>query len=354
MKKKVSHKITSHAHRSRKAAERTFLWYTIIIFSLILLVFANIGYKLSKPHVLGMSTILLAQGGDDSGEGLDSGLGSSSHAEGSGSSGSVSGSTLVDCTGPDGKHFITEFHTCQELNQKWGHTSFSFTILALHDSQEPIEPTVTSGVPAHQISSKLQLATEGKKGKINLESKGLHIEFTQEDNGTVSAIAKQKGKEIKLASDDAITELNDKLKDQDIEISTSEGGLRFRKANVEAQTHFPLSVDPTTGELTVTTPAGTKTVTVLPDRAVQNLLASGIFSGVNSSGSTTSAGITQEVQLTDVNGFPAFQIHGVLSKKLFGLFPVSFSKTALVSAEDGHTISVEQSPIMSFLESLSL
>ena len=83
MKKKPLYKITSHAHRAKKSAERTLLWYTIIIFSLILLVFANVGYKLSKPHVLGASTMLLAQGGDDSGSGSGSDSGSGGSGAGS-------------------------------------------------------------------------------------------------------------------------------------------------------------------------------------------------------------------------------------------------------------------------------
>ena len=325
--------------------------------------------------------MLLAQGGDDSGSGSGSdsgsggsGAGSTSYSGGSGSgsetgtssntettspliSTTVSANTEVDCVGPDGKRFTTEFHDCQELNQKWGNTTFSFTPLA-NSGQESPEPTETPKEASHTNlqtpKGKLEIEVEGNKRKINFVSKGLHIEFKSEDNGTVSAVAKQKdGKEIKLASEDALTALNEQLKDQDIEISSAEGGLTFKKGNVEAQTHFPLSVDPTTGQLTVTTPAGSKVVTVLPDRAVQNLLASGIFTGVNSHASSESAGTTQQIQLTDVNGSPVFQIEGVLSKKLFGLFPVSFSKTAFVSAEDGHTISIQQSPLVGFLEALS-
>ncbi|MBI3251512.1 MAG: hypothetical protein HYZ62_01215, partial [Candidatus Andersenbacteria bacterium] len=45
------------------------------------------------------------------------------------------------------------------------------------------------------------------------------------------------------------------------------------RLNVQALTDLPLSVDLNTNILTVTTPAGEKQVTVLPDQAVQNMLA---------------------------------------------------------------------------------
>ncbi|MDE2025614.1 MAG: hypothetical protein KGJ07_03920 [Patescibacteria group bacterium] len=368
--KSVRKRTTSAAHRTQSSSERTVVWYTVIIFSLILMVFTNVGYKLSKPHVLGISTTLAESGnpGETAAPGSTTGLtGSEMNTSGdsgiseSGNSGllplPISANVTVDCVGPDGKHFVTEFENCRDLNQNWGHTRFSFTPLSNSLSQGS-ETTGSSQITLPTNTEKLKqyvtFHTEEKKRPVNLTTKGLHVEFTKEDNGTISAVAKpEHGNDIALFPDDAITKLNDQLKAQDVEISSTEGGLVFRKGSVEAQTHFPISVDSTTGQLTVTTPSGTKDVAVLPDKAVQNLLATGVFSGVSTQSSTTSAGATEQTVLTDVNGIPAYQVQGVLSKKLLGLFPVSFSKTAFVSAQDGHTINVQQSTLTSFLEALS-
>lgn len=369
MKNKPAHKKTSAvSHKRKSSSEQTVIWYSVIVFSLILMVFANVGYKLSKPHVLGASTVFLAEGGSDSGSGgLDSSGSNGVAVPVSGQTSvpaetttgqTISGDVLVDCVGPDGKHFVVDFHACQELNQQWGHSTFTFTPLSGTNQQSGQGDSKSLEEKSHTTIEtplgKLEVQQEGNKREINLEQKGLHVELKAEDNGTVSAVAQRDGgKDIKLSAKDALEKLNDQLKDQDIEISSSEGQLSIRKGSVEAQTHFPLSINPTTGHLTVTTPAGTKDVAVLPDKAVENLLATGVFSGVVSQSPTASSGATEQTQLTDVNGIPAYQVVGVLSKKLFGLFPMSFTKTAFVSATDGHTIDVQQSSLTSFLEALS-
>ena len=374
MKKKPAHKRkSSTSHRIKRSSEQTAFWYTVIVFSLILMVFASVGYKLSKPHVLGASTVFLAQGDESgidgapggSGTGVISGgtaNGSNPPTQNSGVAAgapSISDSTPVDCVGPDGKHFTAEYHNCQELNQKWGNSTFNFTPLSGSQNQPSAQgdsqtPEIKSHTSIQTPQGHLEIQTDGSKRQVNLESNGLHVEFKKEDNGTVSAVAKQEsGPEVKLSGADALAKLNSQLKNQDIEISSAEGGLAITKGDVEAQTHFPLSVNAATGQLTVTTPAGTRAVSVLPDKAVQNLLATGVFSGVTSQGSTTGTGTTQQVQLTDINGTPAYQVQGVISKKLLGLFPMSYAQTAFVSAQDGHTIEVQQSPLTSFLSALS-
>ena len=112
--------------------------------------------------------------------------------------------------------------------------------------------------------------------------------------------------------------------------------------NVQIQGKTPLSVNPTTKELSVTTPTGVKMLATLPAQAVQNLVGGGIIS-------TQSA-----VQLTtDANGNPVYEINGVKYERLLGLFTVAIDKTGQVSAQNGQVLAVSQSLLSRLLDAIS-
>jgi hypothetical protein len=152
-------------HKKRKSTSRTrknpqavlFVKYiTIALGAVIALVaFKFLFAATTSVHVLGTSTgpVLLARGGEneakhedeqedehenpepphvesnsDSGNQNSSGTSQPANINQSNNSQSTpSSDTKVDCVGPDGKHFVTSFHDCQELNSKWGKKSFQFT-----------------------------------------------------------------------------------------------------------------------------------------------------------------------------------------------------------------------------------
>lgn len=358
----------------------------IIVISLVLaiLVSGKIASGVTKTHVLGASTVLLADkgsddsgnldgstsgsgaGSDSNGSGLNSGSGSSASgsnsSEGPGAitlSGATAGTTVsvdtkVDCVGPDGRHFTTDFKGCQELNLHWGHTNFSFTPLSTSNIENEtnnkveIQPTVENkGI--------LEVEKEGSKAKIGLQTKGLHVELKTEDNGQLTIKAKQEnGTEVTL-QDNSLNAINETLKNRGVEVGTASAGeLAIKSHGVEAHTSFPLSIDPTTDTLTVTTPAGTKEVTVLPNQAVQGLLNSHILSHVLSQTSGATSSATTVVALSAVNGQPVFEIQGVKEKHLLGIFPVAFQKTVTVSAQTDQVLSTQENLINQILESLSI
>ena len=129
-----------------------------------------------------------------------------------------------------------------------------------------------------------------------------------------------------------------------------------------AISHFPIFINPVTNEMTITTPAGTRVVAVLPDQAVQNMLTKGIISKIGghiatgsgdlggddaSSGSafiqsgSSLAESNDDIELTEENGTPVYKIRGVKEKKLFGFFPVSIDKTLTVSVSSGEVESTQ-------------
>lgn len=173
------------------------------------------------------------------------------------------------------------------------------------------------------------------------------IELSTGD-GHLQITAKHKdGTETKLDSN-SLNLINENLKGEDLQIATTSGnGFSIKHGEYEAKTHFPLSINPTTNELTVTTPAGTKVVAVLPDQAVNNLIRQKYIDVVASSSIDTGINLDQYASQS------AFMVNGILHKKLFGLFPVNVDKTAYVSTENGQVLNVTQSLISKLLDLLS-
>lgn len=337
----------------------------------------------STVHVLGTSTSnLLARGGDESHDESES-SGQHSDISNSGSSSSNSNSdspsttndkqtsastttdsgpsqsTKVDCVGPDGKHFVTSFHDCQELNVKWNNSNFKFTVVS-NASSGTSKIVSANEVKEHSEpkTKTLEIKTENTKTELNLEKNGRHVEIKKEDDGKLHIRSKDEdGTEVELEQSDALEKLNDSLKDQGIEIGTgSASKFTFRAGKVETHTDFPLSVDPSTNQLSVTTPSGTHELTILPDHAIQNLLDLKVFSNILSTADSNTASAeasNNTVGLTEIDNQPAFEIEGVANKKLLGIFPVAFTKKVFVSSDNGKILKTQQSTFDNFLEKIS-
>ncbi len=222
---------------------------------------------------------------------------------------------------------------------------------------EPTEPRQTPEPQQQEQQNNHQEVNLENLNKVEFQSENGHTQFHLEqgnssieissEGGKLSIKAKEEnGTEVQL-QENSLDKINEALKNEDIGIATSSGkGLLIRKGQFEAETHFPVSINPTTNQLTVTTPAGVKTVAVLPDEAVNNLLKQKYIDSVASSSANTG------IVLGLLNNEPAFQIQGVDNRNLFGLFPISVDKTSYVSAQNGQVLKVNQtflSQLLSFL-----
>lgn len=127
-------------------------------------------------------------------------------------------------------------------------------------------------------------------------------------------------------------------------IATDAGKPGFISNTDGAITEFPLQVDQATGILTVTTPAGEKVVTILPDAAIKNMLAAKVMSYVTSVKAEGELASTDKlVTLIEQDGVLLYEIDGVREHKLFGLIPVKSKVKAFVSAENGQVVKTETS-----------
>lgn len=240
--------------------------------------------------------------------------------------------------------------------------------------------TKTETISPTGVKSKTQ--TEGKKSETEIETlDGQKIKTKVEDDGTTKVeiehgqlklkyvvengqlrlqAENEQGEEVELEDDELDeleNELEDKLAEDDIKIATSSGKPVLAKNGVAALTDFPLSIDVGTNQLIVTTPAGQKVVTVLPDQAVQNLLATNIINKVEQS---VDPSLTQElgslsgvVKLEIRNNEVVYKVKGIKTHKVLGFIPVDISTTVFVSTQTGDMVAQEQSLFANVIDLLS-
>lgn len=196
--------------------------------------------------------------------------------------------------------------------------------------------------------------------KVEIEQGKLKLKYKLENGQMKLKAENEQGVEVELDDkdfDEMEDEMEDELESRGIKISTGSGKPVLAKNNVAAQTDFPLSVDVATNQLIVTTPAGQKVVTILPDQAIQNLLDTNIINKVDSSSDPL---LTEElgqlngvVKLEIKNDKAVYIVKGTKSHRLLGFIPVNASTTVFVSAETGETVETEQPFITSVIDFLS-
>ncbi len=186
---------------------------------------------------------------------------------------------------------------------------------------------------------KIEIRSGVGKTKIEAQSK---IEDEQEDEDEDEDISED---EIEIEIED------------EVEIATDGGSFSQNKKHLGAKSHFPISIDPLTNSLIITTPSGIKTVAILPDRAVQNILTLGILSKIEGGIASGSAEVDSEnvdITLTEKDGEAVYRVEGEKEKKFFGLIPIAVNKAVVISAESGEFKSTEIDLFNRFLDLFSL
>ena len=203
-----------------------------------------------------------------------------------------------------------------------------------------------------KIKSKIE---DNGARKIEVEGEGLHFKFEEENGEIKIKVENEEGVESRTRTHLSIVdELEDELDDDEIEVSSDDGHLELRHNAVRARVNFPLFIDPVTHELIVTTPAGERTVAILPDVALRNLLIKGFLTEVASGSGTPadasgSAVLAQSMELKLTNGNLVYEVKGNKKEKFFGLVPVTLPRTVTVSALSGVVLSQTESMLTTIL-----
>jgi hypothetical protein len=140
---------------------------------------------------------------------------------------------------------------------------------------EELEDEVV-GTTAFQTASSSKRNTPssaGKKSELKVRVADDVLEFDNED--------------VPEATESDKTEVIEILPDEDqdvVKLRGKDNAAYVIRNKIAAQSRFPLSVNLDTNELMVTTPKGTKIVTVLPDKAVANMLAANVLDQLGGKG----------------------------------------------------------------------
>jgi outer membrane biosynthesis protein TonB len=148
------------------------------------------------------------------------------------------------------------------------------------------------------------------------------------------------------------TEVLEGTREAKIKIKSGDDTFEFEQegAKINVQSTHPVSVNPETKELSITTPKGTKVVTVLPDTAAENILNSGVLNDIQKDQTGT-----QDIRIKSADtGEAVYEIRGSKSEKFLGFLKVSIPKSAQVSLESGRIVKIDQSLTSKILDILSI
>lgn len=294
-----------------------FLVLTTIV-ALSLLGFKNLVQNYQYNNVLGTTTLIAEKGSGSEGS--------------SGNSGSSDENRIEDQDVPEPTEVEDQDEDENEI-----------------DDEDEIEVQNISQFSLENLKE-LRVRTEPNKIRVRLDSTGGRFELRSEDGKLKIKIKQKDGDEVEVEND-SLDDINEALEEEDIHVATASGNrLRIRRGEFEAETHFPLSINPTTNQLTVTTPAGEKDVAVLPDQAVTNLLRLKFIDRIASGSAEENP---TGIKLGLLGNSPAFQILGSDDQKLFGFIPVSVNKTSFVSAENGNVVRIDETFLNRLLDLFS-
>lgn len=186
---------------------------------------------------------------------------------------------------------------------------------------------------------KVKIINKAGVTKLNFESK---VETPDGD-----LVIEQPEEEFEL-------EIEESTKEAKVKVKAKNERYYIAKAKVAAKTNFPLSVDLETNELIVTTPAGLKRVTVLPDQAVMNMLGDDIFDVVSDIKTSGDPEVESEIEMvTNDDGTLVYKIEGTSNKKFFGVIPVAIEKEVEVSTETGEVLDTNVTITNALLDAFS-
>lgn len=197
---------------------------------------------------------------------------------------------------------------------------------------------------------KTKVEDDGKT-KIELEQGGTKIKYVIE-NGKI-VVKKEHEQDTDLSNDETEeieNEFEDTLENQGISLASDTAKPTFMKNNIRAASNFPLSFNPETKALIVTTPAGEKTLAILPDQAVENMLKNNILSDISSESSGTQSA---QAIVTTYDGTLSYEIDGEKTHRIFGILPVKTPVKVFVSAETGEPLAKRQTVLTSLIDFLS-
>lgn len=360
---KKARKITRYRKNSNNSSKVLLIGISITL--LVLAVSARSLFK-SQTIASGKSLgVFLAKDGDSSGGG--GGGGDSSGSSGGGGSSGSSGSSSSSDNGSSGGGSSGGSGSSDSSSGTSGTSGSSGTNSDSSSggssgssgsggsTSKIIFVNPTTGVKTeiekqqNNDETKTEIQTGDNKVKTETKTGVAKVRFELEDG---KLVVKQENEnenetenELEL-NENQVQEVENELEKEDIKVSTEDGSLVVLRRGIGARTTLPISIDTATNSLIVTTPAGTKVVAILPDAAINNLIAKNVLSEIE--GAPANA-----AKLTEVENHPVFEVSGTKKEKLLGLLSVSLKKKVIMNAQTAQVEQEQESLLTRLLDALS-
>lgn len=358
MAKKKARKITRNKRRLSNSSALLFIG---IVVALLFLVASSKSLFKSQTATSGKSLGAFLAKGDEGGiednEDNEDNDEESSGSSGSSSSGSSGGSSDSGSSG-SGSSGSSDSSSGSSGSSNSGESTSKIIFV---NPTTGVKTEIEREQNRNEIKMEIQsgddkVKTETKEGKTKVEGRvaGMKVRFEVEDGRLVLKHENEDEDEDEIEDEqeldeieeeldeDEIEEVENELEEEDIKVSTEGGSLVVLRRGIGARTTLPISIDTSTNSLIVTTPAGTKVVTILPDVAINNLIEANVLSVIMSR-PAEAAELTEEEE-----DHLVFEVEGIKKEKFLGLFTVSLKKKVIMNAQ---TAQVEQE-LESFLTRL--
>lgn len=227
------------------------------------------------------------------------------------------------------------------------------------ESEDEKQETEIETADGQKIKTKIE---DDGTTKIEIENGTIKLKYSIVNGQVVLNVENEDGEEVEITDDELEkleNEVENDLEDDDLRlVSTTDNQLALTQNQIAALTDFPLSINVETNELIVTTSAGQKIVTVLPEEAVQNLLATGIINSIETPPSDIAAqdqlgALTGVVEIEERDSEIVYKIKGKKTHLMFGIIPVSTPVTAFVSTDTGLPVAKQQSILTNVIDFIS-
>lgn len=221
--------------------------------------------------------------------------------------------------------------TTQTLKYFFKSIGLPVTPKVINIEPEKIEKTEEVITPREAGEILKELESVSGADKSNSE---VRLRFKPKGTGDTTLVAEvQVGQDIPL-NDREVERIKTTLNHgTDLKVVSTDDGFGFSKGLVNVETKLPLLLDLKNNTLTTEVSTGIKSVSTLPDTAIDNALVASALDGVNSRDSV--------VMVEREDGKLAYRISGDVNRKLFGLFKTKIGKTVEVSAESGRILPMD-------------
>lgn len=370
-----------------KNSQTGFSSILVLILGLILLLFIGLiiasKIKITKEFPFKSSQvqgILLAKGGDDDGSsGGDDKSGSSDNSgsstsggDSSSGSGSSGGSGSSNTSGGSSPTSVTNSNATSGSSATSNSGSGSTSTRSENKTPAPgVEAKIVKKIsPKVEIeneiededeneaessrSARIKVKTQNGKQRIDIVEGGIKLRYEIRKDRVIVKAETENGDEVE---ENEIFKVVDRMDKSGIKVATAGGKLMVQRSNVGALSNFPLQIDLNNNQLIASTSAGIKVLTTLPDQAVQNILAAGVLTKLDTKELRNTLGnrltVSEVIKLGERKGVTVYEIDGIKDQKLLGIIPLELSLKAFISAESGQTVATEQSLLTEILDLLS-